>query len=729
MVRSTNMNSFIKHLGNAILNSYGMLFFSKNKIFAALILLVSFITPFAALCGLLSVAISLIAAELLGFNRSQTADGLLTYSVLLFGLGFASNFEFGTAFSILLVVGSLLTLFLSTVLNAILNKRGLPALSLAFIMSTALIILASKGFDGIGLNHRQIYWYNETYAIGGTKLVDFISWIENWSMPEYMSGFFKSMSAILFQVNIASGIILAIGLLVYSRIAFLLMVYGYAVALVFSYTMGSAGFLGFYNMGTNFMLVAVALGGFYIIPSIRSFLWVLVLVPITYLMVSGMGNLMLKVGIPLFSLPFCLPVILFLYMLGLRKTPFKLALTPIQYYSPEENLYRFVNGKERLLNLYYQQLQLPFLGEWVVSQGYDGSMTHKGDWSKALDFVILDHQLKTFELPGNLPEHFYCYNKPVLSPADGIVEEIIDHVEDNEIGGNNTLQNWGNTIVIKHAEGLYSKLSHLKKHSFKTTKGAFVKKGEIIAHCGNSGRSPEPHIHFQVQSTPYVGSKTLSYPISYFVSRDEQSFRFSDFSIPKEGSLISNIETNTQLVKAFNFQPGFIMKVDAPGCRSEEWEVFTTYYNETYFHCKAQNTYAYFVNNGSVFYFTNYFGKKDTLLYQFYQTAYKVLLSSEKPLTIKDYFPVNSFVSTPIKWLQDRVAPFYLFIRLRYESTVAVNSNQLGGGRQIIESSQIQELLWKTKQKTKASIIIENGRITEFSFISKDRKTNAVCSI
>ncbi len=144
--------------------------------------------------------------------------------------------------------------------------------------------------------------------------------------------------------------------------------------------------------------------------------------------------------------------------------------------SPEENLYRFVNGKERLLNLYYQQLQLPFLGEWVVSQGYDGSMTHQGDWSKALDFVILDSEMKTFRLPGNLPEHFHCYNKPVLCPADGIVEEIIDHIEDNEIGGNNTQQNWGNSIVIKHAEGLYSKLSHLKKHPFKTTKGCICKK-------------------------------------------------------------------------------------------------------------------------------------------------------------------------------------------------------------------------------------------------------------
>ncbi|HQR93204.1 MAG: hypothetical protein B7Y15_07915 [Bacteroidetes bacterium 24-39-8] len=728
-MRPIAINSFLKHLGNAILNSYGMLFFSKNRLFASFILLVSFITPFAAACGLLAVIISLIAAEALGFNRAQTVDGLLTYSVVLFGLGLGSNFEFGTAFSILLIVGSLLTLFLSTVLNAILNKRGLPALSLAFIISTALIIMASKSFDGIGLTHRQIYWYNETYAIGGSKLVDLISWIENWNMPEYMSGFFRSMSAILFQVNIASGIILTIGLLVYSRIAFLLMVYGYAVALFFSYTMGSGGFLGFYNMGTNFMLVAVALGGFYIIPSIRSFLWVLVLVPIAYLMVSGLGTFMLQVGVPLFSLPFCLTVILFLYMLGLRKTQLKLALTPIQYYSPEENLYRYVNGKERLLNIYYQHLQLPFLGEWVVSQGYDGSMTHQGDWSKALDFVILDNEMKTFRLPGNLPEHFHCYNKPVLCPCDGIVEEIIDHIEDNEIGGNNVQQNWGNSIVIKHAEGLYSKLSHLKKQSFKTTKGAFVKKGDIIALCGNSGRSPEPHLHFQVQSTPYVGSKTRAYPISYFVTRNEQNMAFSNFTVPQEGSFVSNIQPNSQLVAAFNFQPGFIMKVEAPGFKTEEWEVFTTIYNETYFHCKAQNAYAYFINNGSVFYFTNYFGEKHTLLYQFYQTAYKVLLSSEKPLTIKDYFPVNSFVSTPIKWIQDLLAPFYLFIRLRFESTVAMDSNQMGGSTQYIHSSQIQELLWKKTTLKEASILIENGNIAAFNFISKDRKIKAVCSI
>ena len=119
----------------------------------------------------------------------------------------------------------------------------------------------------------------------------------------------------------------------------------------------------------------------------------------------------------------------------------------------------------------------------------------------------------------------------------------------------------------------------------------------------------------------------MPYPISYFVSRDEQNLVFSNFTIPEEGSFISNIETNTQLAKAFNFQPGFIMQVNAPGYETEEWEVFTTYYNETYFHCKAQNTYAYFVNNGTVFYFTNYFGKKRyasaSILPECLQSAFK----------------------------------------------------------------------------------------------------------
>jgi urea transporter len=691
---------------------------------------VSFITPFPAFCGLFSVAIALIAADALGFKREQTNNGLLTYSVVLFGLGLGSNFELSTSFGLLLIVGSLLTLFLSVVLNSTLNKRGLPALSLAFIISTSLIIIASKSFNGIGLTQRHVYWYNQTYAVGGSNLVNFIMTIENWKLPDYVAGFFRSMSAILFQVNIASGIILSIGLLIYSRIGFTLMVFGYLVALSFGHLMGSAQLndMNYYNMGTNFMLVAMALGGFYIIPSIRSFLWVLILVPIAFLLVTGVGSIMFKLGVPVFSLPFCITVILFLFMLRLRGQEHKLVLTPIQYYSPELNLYRYLNGKDRLMSQHYLIAQLPFMGEWMVSQGYDGTVTHKGDWGKAIDFVILDQEMKTYQLPGNLPEHFYCYNKPVLSVADGIVEEIVDHINDNEIGGNNTQQNWGNSIIIKHAEGIYSKLSHLKKQSFVVAKGAYVQKGDILAYSGNSGRSPEPHLHLQFQSTPNIGSKTMPYPLSYFIDRNVNEFTLNSFTAPQEGNFVTNLIPNSSLQQAFNFQPGYQLKVNAEGYEIENWEVCSSIYNETYLHCKENNSFAYFTNNGSVFYFTSYFGSKKSLLYLFYQIAFKVILSSDKAVTVEDFFPLNIFPTNGYKWIQDLIAPFFIFMKMKYFSSVIQDENLLQNSSISFSSDQTQELFWSRKKLFKAITRINNGRLDSFTIQINHQTIHAKCS-
>ncbi len=723
------MLAFGKYLGTATLNSYGMLLFSRNRVFSGLILLVSFFTPFTGACGLAALLVALIAAHGLGFSREQVQQGLLTYSVVLFGMGFGTNFEPGLAFWMLLVVGALLTLFLSVALNAILNKRGLPALSLAFIISTGLLIIASRSFEGIGLTHRHIYWYNDVYALGGNTLVNLIQQIENWPLPGYVAGFFRSMSAILFQVNIATGILLTAGLLIYSRIGFTLMVLGYAIALFFNQAMGGFNHddMTYYNMGTNFMLVALALGGFYCIPSLRSYLWIFVTVPLAHLLVVGLGSITFSLGVPVFSLPFCIVVILFLFVLQLRKTQHKLVLTPVQYYSPEQNLYRYLNGKNRLQSQYFFHLYLPFMGEWMVSQGHDGTMTHKGDWSKAWDFVILDQEMKTFAHPGNLPEHFYCYNKPVLAPADGVVQEIVDHVEDNEIGGNNTGQNWGNSIVIRHAEGLYTKLSHLRKNSFRVRKGDFVKRGDWLAACGNSGRSPEPHLHLQVQSTPYVGSKTLRYPLAYFKSRKNDETVLKQFSYPQEGCFVNNLTPGVPLQHALQFQPGSILTA-REGSREEEWETLTSYYNETYLYCREENAYAYFVYNGSFFYFTNYFGPKNTLLYQFYLAAYSVPLCSDKGLRIDDQYPVNTFGQRPLRWLQDLLAPFYIFLGMRYSGRLVSDQDALGHGPVIYHSARSLQFFSSERRLAEYQLKIQDGRLQEIQVQRGGRQTHILCT-
>jgi murein DD-endopeptidase MepM/ murein hydrolase activator NlpD len=491
--------------------------------------------------------------------------------------------------------------------------------------------------------------------------------------------------------------------------------------------MGNAGIINYYNLGTNYMLVSVAVGGIYLIPSFRSFVWAALLVPVSYLLVIGLGRITFTWGLPVFSLPFCIVVILFLYCLRLRKVPGKLVPTPIQYFSPEVNLYRYLNGKERLMNRYYFPLQLPFLGEWMVSQGYEGQLTHKGDWSKAIDFVILDNEMKTYANPGILPEHFYCFNKPVLSPGDGIVEEVVDHVPDNAIGQNNVNENWGNSIVIRHADNLYSKVSHLKQHSIKVIKGAWVKKGEIIAQCGNSGRSPEPHLHFQVQATPYIGSKTIYYPVSYFKSRRSQQKDISNFQVPIEGSFVSNILTDAQMQRAFAFQPGFCMQVEAEGYATEEWEVFNNAYNESYLYCKQNDSYAYFINNGTVFYFTNFFGKKKSLLYEFYLAAYKVMLASDIEVPVKDQYPLNVYGLSPLRWLQDLVAPFWIFIRIEFEMLQQGSHDYLNSDQVTLNSKRTHRVFSFSKEKSSASIHIQKGNINHFTIRSSTYNIMAIC--
>ena len=60
-------------------------------------LIVSFFSPFAGASSLVAVTVAILAALALGFGKEQVQNGLLTYSVVLFGLGFGTNFEFGAA--------------------------------------------------------------------------------------------------------------------------------------------------------------------------------------------------------------------------------------------------------------------------------------------------------------------------------------------------------------------------------------------------------------------------------------------------------------------------------------------------------------------------------------------------------------------------------------------------------------------------------------------------------
>ena len=109
------------------------------------------------------------------------------------------------------------------------------------------------------------------------------------------------------------------------------------------------------------------------------------------------------------------------------------------------------------------------------------------------------------EKHNSLVESYYCYGKDVLATVDGVVVKVSNKHPDSKVDGRkahcNTWDTKGNHIVIQHKNSAYSYVGHLMPNSATVTVGDRVKQGDVIAKCGNSGYTAEPHLHFQLQSS------------------------------------------------------------------------------------------------------------------------------------------------------------------------------------------------------------------------------------
>jgi murein DD-endopeptidase MepM/ murein hydrolase activator NlpD len=526
---------------------------------------------------------------------------------------------------------------------------------------------------------RGVFTLNNLYGLGGVELVSLYEKLSDIPLNESLKTYFRSLGAIFFQFNMLAGIIIAGGLLIYSRIAFLLSLYGFYTAYLFYMALGgNFQELNYSYVGFNYILTAIAIGGFFLIPSKNTFLWLLVLIPVVTLITLSLTKILAVFSLPVYALPFNIVVLLFIYALKFRLVPSNsLREVVIQQNSPEENLYSWHNQKSNIHNSLHIPFRLPFHGAWSISQGYNGSHTHRDEWQHALDFVVLDDNGKQFKNAGDYPSDYYCFGKTVLAPAGGTVEEVIFDIPDNDIGKINTWQNWGNSVVIKHADYLYSCCSHLKNGSVNVKPGDKVKTGQKIGEVGNSGRSPYPHLHFQFQAFPYIGSKTMPYPLSYYLLHSENKLNLHSFSTPRENDIVENVETNPLLVSALHLIPGRVLSVRfIHNGKTDDltWEVYTNSYNNSYILEKSTGAIAWFVNDNTMVYFTQYRGRRTAALYYFYSAFHKSLLAFQQDMVVQDELPLNRMFRFPLLTIQDFFAPFYIFLKSCYQST-CIGSN------------------------------------------------------
>lgn len=708
---------FVHTTLNGFINSYSQLFFADSKIFAWLLLVSSFVNPFTGLSGAIAAVVAIGFAYWIGLNRNTIVTGAFSYNALMVGLVLGSQYNFTLAYLLVLVVAAVVSVLIAIWINTLFYKYNIPSLSLAFLFTLWLITLAIRSFTHLELSEAGLFRLNEWYDLGGNQLLEWFEAIENDVLPQFIEVYLKSLSAVFFQYNIVAGIITFIGLLIWSRIAFVLSLIGFVIGYLFYYSLSGEFTQLYYSyIGFNFILTAIALGGFYLVPSRASFLLAIITMPVIGIFISGYSNVLSVFQLPLYSLPFSSVVILVIMILHQRVWFYRLVLVPFQYFSPEKNTYYHTNNASRFKHLKYFNIRLPFYGEWFVSQGYDGNITHKAEWKDALDFVVVDETQHTFKLPGETITDFYCYNLPVLAPASGYVVEICDGIDDNTIGEIDLQHNWGNTIVIKHANGLYSKLSHLKKETLTVRVNDYVQAAQVIALCGSSGRSPEPHLHFQLQSTPFIGSATLAYPLSYFITRQNNKYGYHENEIPQQGAHLHHPIQTSCLFDAFNFIPGQKLHFEITDQASKKtelivWECMVNNRNETYLFCPKTKSVAYFVHNGTLFYFTQFYGNRKSMLFDFYLAAHKILLGYYDQLQLNDQLAVPQFHSKAWLWLQDTIAPFYQFLKVHYQSTFVYIDNSYAPTEIKLNTSVRASIGNNTLKSKTFSIVLQNGII------------------
>jgi hypothetical protein len=83
-----------------------------------------------------------------------------------------------------------------------------------------------------------------------------------------------------------------------------------------------------------------------------------------------------------------------------------------------------------------------------------------------------------------------------------------------------------------------------------------VRRGTLLGYLGNSGRSPRPHLHFQLQSELLLGSATLPCRFADVVVRTGHDTRLEAAHVPLEGEALRSCEPNYALAAYFELKVG-----------------------------------------------------------------------------------------------------------------------------------------------------------------------------
>ena len=647
------------------LAAYSQIYFARNRVSGALFMAATFVVPAHGASGLIGLVITDFWAWLLDRPLQHRQEGYYGFNGLLVGLALGLYFRFSPGLIGLLMVVTLLTVLVAAVLRSLTERYlGVPVLSLAFVWVTWISLLAT---------HRLI---NIEVTLGPVP-------VSGWGaglLPAMPELFLRSLATSFFQINLLSGLLVFSGLIWFSRWAAILAMIGFTSGvLVYTHLGGAVADLEMELLGFNFILTSIAVGGVWLILQPLSLLLAAAAGGLAAVLAAALLALFGSTGLPVLALPFIATTQLLLFAMASRSTTSGTHLVVGEPGSPEENLSRALHRQHRFVNPLKPMVFLPIMGRWTITQGPNGQYTHQGLWQHAWDFEVFFNN-SPFSGDGSRLNYYYAYQAPVVAPADGKVMRVVDHLEDNPIGEVDIRNNWGNLVILWHTGGVYSALCHLEKGSITVGEGEVVSAGQVLARVGNSGRSPVPHLHFQLQRSPEIGAPTCSGEFIHYLTGPEGKPVYQSHGVPVNGEEVRGFEEDENVRQAVNLGSGhsWTWKIETGDRVSEEtWTSVIDLMGVRRLTTELSDAAITFYTDSRHSALLDYEGRTDQLLKYFYLGAARIPYLDDVSVTWFDRPPVLHFLPAAWRLVNELLLPFVELADVRTKSRLARDGDRM----------------------------------------------------
>jgi murein DD-endopeptidase MepM/ murein hydrolase activator NlpD/urea transporter len=625
-----------RRLADGVLRPYANIVLARSWSAGVLLVAATSLDLPTGLGGLAGLAGAALLARAITLPDGVLTEGPHGYNALFAGLAVGHLFGAGPGALALAAAWGALTVLLAASFVATAGRLlALPALTVPFLLATYLLLLVAPSL-GLSLRPPAIPLADP----GRSTALDGL----------------RSIGALVFVARPEAGVLVAAALLLHSRVAFLLAIVGAVALLPLLRQAGPAAA----PMLFNGVLAAMALGGTWFVPGPASFALAAAGAALCGVATLALQRVLGFWGLPLLVLPF--NVVLFVVLCAMRQRARDRSPKAVDFApgSPERNLRFFQRRIERAVSGAEAgvAIGLPFRGRWICTQGIDGAHTHQGTWRHAFDFEVAgqDGQLRLAGADPHDLASYHCYRLPVLAAADGTVVKVENDVPDNPIGFVDLDRNWGNVVMLYHAPGVYSLVAHLAWQSVTVREGQVVRRGEVVGLCGSSGRSPQPHLHFQLQGSPLLGAPTRPCAFEGGVLFSEPVPRLVTGVVPREGEIWKTPDPDPELTERLVFAAGTSAVYRVNG-RDERLTSELDLFGQTLIR-SSRGGVLFFARTPAQLTVLDVEAPPDSVLHALRAALGRVPLTADPGVCWLDHLPPAAGASRAVAFLRDVAAPF-----------------------------------------------------------------------